>query len=307
MDHQRRQAHLHLHAPRRPQVARRPAGEGCRLRRLAEALDGARRDGAGVPGRHRRDEGHGRQDFHDRPQEALRAAAGRAGEALQQYALHDARARRQHRSQHADHRDHRLGSVQVREGGVGARRQGRLREEHGLCAAQGAAELGRRRQGGEGRQGGMGLHPGFPDRRQRAQRRRGRLVGAGAARPGAAPRQEQGRRGRHHRSARQHGGLALQHRAAAVQQREDAPGGADGGGSEGIHGGGRRRSRSTGRPATPSSPAARRCRMPQAPRRSRASATSPRRRSCEGGGLQGREDRGDERPPTSRSSTRRRW
>ncbi len=30
-------------------------------------------------------------------------------------------------------------------------------------------------------------------------------------RPGAAPRQEQGRRGRHHRSAGQHGGFALQH------------------------------------------------------------------------------------------------
>ena len=58
---------------------------------------------------------------------------------------------------------------------------GRLREEHRLCAAQGSAIMGGRRQGGQGRPGRVDLHPGFSDGGRGAQRRRGRLVGAVAA------------------------------------------------------------------------------------------------------------------------------
>ena len=50
---QRRQADLDLRAARRPQVPRRRAGDGGRLRRLAEALGGARCAGQDADGRHR--------------------------------------------------------------------------------------------------------------------------------------------------------------------------------------------------------------------------------------------------------------
>ena len=81
------------------------------------------------------------------------------------------------------HRADRLGPVQVRQGGMGAGQQGRLREEHRLRAAQGAAVVGGRRQGRQGRSRRVDLHSGFGHRRGRAQRGRSRLVGADAARP----------------------------------------------------------------------------------------------------------------------------
>ena len=90
----------------------------------------------------------------------------------------------------------RLGAVQVREGRMGAGQQGRLRQEHRLRAAQGAAVVGRRRQGRESRPRRMDLHPRFGDRGRRAERGRSRLVGAAAARSDPAAAQEQG----HHAS-----------------------------------------------------------------------------------------------------------
>ncbi len=125
-----------------------------------------------------------------------------AGQAIVECALHHAGAHRQDRRVPEHHRRDRLGPVQVREGRMGAGQQGRLREEHRLRAAQGAAVLGRRRQGGEGGSRRVDLHPGFGHRRRGAQRRRGRLVGAAAARSDSAAAQEQGRSRREPRPAR---------------------------------------------------------------------------------------------------------
>ena len=116
------------------------------------------------------------------------------------------------------HRIDRLRSVQVREGGMGAGQQGRLRQEHRLRAAQGGAVVGVRRQGRQGRPRRVDLHPGFGDRRRGAQRRRSRLVAEDAARPGPAAGQEQGHQGREHRSAGLDGHDPLQPAASAVQQ-----------------------------------------------------------------------------------------
>ena len=79
----------------------------------------------------------------------------------------------------------RLRSVQVRAGGIPARREGGLRKEHRLRAAQGAAELDLRRQGGEGRSRRMDHDAGCADRGERAAVGRYRLHGESAVRPAA--------------------------------------------------------------------------------------------------------------------------
>ncbi len=104
--------------------------------------------------------------------------------------------------------------------------QGRLREEHRLRAAQGAAVLGRRRQSGESRSRRVDLHPRFGHGRRGAQRGRGRLVGAAAARSHSGAAQQQGRARREHRSARLDRHPPLQLPEPAVQQPEDARGAA---------------------------------------------------------------------------------
>ena len=81
--------------------------------------------------------------------------------------------------------------------------QGGLRQEHRLRAAQGAAELCRRRQGRQGRPRRVALHPRYGDRGGGAQRRRGRLVRAAAGRPPAGACRQQGRHGHDRRPARQ--------------------------------------------------------------------------------------------------------
>ncbi len=128
------------------------------------------------------------------------------------------------------------------------------------------AELGRRRQGRQGRPRRVALHPGRGHRRRGAQQP-ARSTGGEQVPPDLIPvlAQQQGRHGREHRSARLDRRAALQPPAAAVQQREDAPGRAGPGRPEGLRD---RRSpaiRRTGKPARRSSPAARRWRAKPAP------------------------------------------
>ena len=77
----------------------------------------------------------------------------------------------------ADPRADRLRPVQVRAGRIPARREGGLREEQGLRAAQGAGELDLRRQGGQGRSRRMDHDAGRADRGERAAVRRHRFHG----------------------------------------------------------------------------------------------------------------------------------
>jgi hypothetical protein len=81
----------------------------------------------------------------------------------------------------AGHRDGGVGPVQICQGRVRTRPPCGVREEHRLCAAPGAAELGLGRQGGQGRPGRMALHSRRNDQGRRAQCRRGGLVGEPAA------------------------------------------------------------------------------------------------------------------------------
>ena len=86
----------------------------------------------------------------------------------------------------------RLRPVQVRAGRIPARREGGLREEHGLRAAQGAGELDLGRQGGQGRPRRMDHDAGCADRGERAAVRRHRLHGEPAVRHAAGAGSQQG-------------------------------------------------------------------------------------------------------------------
>src|SRR4051794_32963878 len=146
-----RQADLDLHPARRARLARRQAGDGGGLHRLAQALGRPRHHGTEAAVVRRRLRGAGRKDHPDDPEGALWARAPHARQARRQRAGHDAEARRRHRSQPADHRLHRLGAVHVQERGLEGRREGRLRQEREIQAALGPALRPRRSQGGEGR------------------------------------------------------------------------------------------------------------------------------------------------------------
>ncbi len=74
---------------------------------------------------------------------------------------HHARADREDRRLQEHRGPDRLRAVQDGEGGVGARQQGGLRQEHRLRPAEGAAVVGLGRQGREGRPRGVDLYPGF--------------------------------------------------------------------------------------------------------------------------------------------------
>ena len=186
---ERRRAHLHLHAARRAQVPRRPAGALGRLHRLDRALGQARR--ARPEARRSRPTSWTAVDDKTftlklkKPFPLTLEALGKPSSNVP--FIMPERIAKTDPFENIDDAD-RLGSVQVREGRVGARQQGGLRQEHRLRAAQGAAVLGRRRQGRQGRPRRVDLHPGFGHRRRCAQRRRGRLVGAAAARPDPAAR-----------------------------------------------------------------------------------------------------------------------
>jgi peptide/nickel transport system substrate-binding protein len=110
------------------------------------------------------------------------ARARSAREAVVERAVHHARAHRQDRRVDEHHRADRLGPFKFVKGGVGAREQGRLREEHRLRAAQGAAVVGGGRQSRRRSTASSGSTSRTRHGRGRAQRRRSRLVGADAAR-----------------------------------------------------------------------------------------------------------------------------
>ncbi len=88
------------------------------------------------------------------------------------------------------------------QGRIPARREGGLREEHRLRAAQGAAELDLRRQGGEGRSRRMDHDAGCADRGERAAVRRHRFHGKSAVRHAAGAGGQQGPEGRDAEQAR---------------------------------------------------------------------------------------------------------
>ena len=219
---------LHLHAARRAQVPRRPAG----ARRptaspRSSAGPSATRSARSSPKRTDVVDRGRRQDLHAQAEEAVPAARSRRSAKPSSnvpFIMPERIAKTDAVQEHR--RCDRLGPVQVREGRVGAGQQGRLREEHRLRAAQGSAVVGRRRQGGQGRPRRVDLHPRLGDRRRGAQRGRGRLVGAAAAGPDPAARAEQGHHGQEHRPAGLDGHDPLQLPASAVQQPEDAPGAA---------------------------------------------------------------------------------
>ena len=75
VDGQRRQAYLDLHAARRARVARRRAGDGRGLRRLAEALERARRHGPEADELRGRAQGLRRQDLRHEAEGAVRPGA----------------------------------------------------------------------------------------------------------------------------------------------------------------------------------------------------------------------------------------
>ena len=102
----------------------------------------------------------------------------------------------------ADPGTDRIRSVQVRAGRIPARREGGVREEQGLCAAQGTAELDLRRQGGEGRSRRMDHDGGRADRGERAAIRRHRFHGNSVVRYSAGAGRQSGHQGRDPEQAR---------------------------------------------------------------------------------------------------------
>ena len=168
-----RQAHLDLHPARRARMARRPAGDGRRLRRLDQALGRQGFDGPEADGRRRRALRARRQDDQDGAEGALRPGAEFARQGGGERRLHDAQARRRDRSQHPDHRRHRLGPVHLQEGRMEGRREGGLRRNPSTSRAT-SRPRARRRQDRQGRPGRMDHHPRPADPGERADRRRDR-------------------------------------------------------------------------------------------------------------------------------------
>ncbi len=121
--------------------ARRRAGDGGRLRRLAQALGRQGHDGPEADVLRGRPVGAGRQDDQDGAEGALRAGAEHAGQAGPNVPFMMPARIAEHRSQHADHRCHRLRPLHLQEGRVEARREGGLRQEPELQAAR-RARLG---------------------------------------------------------------------------------------------------------------------------------------------------------------------
>ena len=124
VDFERRQAHLHLHAARGPEVPRRSGGALGGLHRFDRALGEARCARPAACRTDREVDGRRRQNLHADAEAAVCAHARCARQAVLQRALHHAGARRQDRRVRAGQGNHRLGSLQVRERGMGARQQG---------------------------------------------------------------------------------------------------------------------------------------------------------------------------------------
>ena len=236
-----RQAHLYLHAARRPCLARRRAGHSGGLRRLDQALG---REGFARPEGdelRRHDDGRRREDLHGQAEGADRPAHLRARQALLERAVHDAEARRRNRSEHADLRFHRLRPVRVQARRMEARRQGRLREVRQVQAALRAGLRARGRQGGQGRPRRVARDLRSAAGDQRAARGRDRLHRVALARPPPAGEGGQERQAGRMEPARQPVHLPPEPPASAVQQSEDPSGALVRLQSEGLPRGGDRR------------------------------------------------------------------
>ena len=140
---QRRQPDLHLHAARRPAVARRRAGHVRGRDRLDRALGPEGQHGPAADVLRRQHEGRGRQNLRDAAQGALRPRAAVARQAELERAVHDAQAHRRDAGRRADLGVRRLRPVRVRARRVGARQQGGVHEVRGLQAAQTSRRPGR--------------------------------------------------------------------------------------------------------------------------------------------------------------------
>ena len=131
-----RQADLDLHPARWPGMARRQAGDGRGLRRLHQALGRQGFDGPEAPGRGDRAQRARRQDHQDGAEAALWHGAGIARQVELERALHDAQGGGGRRCQHPDHRIDRLRPLHLQEGRVEGGREGGLRQEPQVQAAQ---------------------------------------------------------------------------------------------------------------------------------------------------------------------------
>ena len=138
-----RQPDLHLHAARRAEVPRRPAGALGRLHRLDRPLGQARRARPETRRIDRSVDRGQRQDLPAEAEEAVPAHARSAGQAVVERAVHHARARGEDRSVQEHRRRDRFGPVQDGQGGMGSGQQGGVREEQRLRAAQGSRRRGR--------------------------------------------------------------------------------------------------------------------------------------------------------------------
>ncbi len=110
---ERGQEDLHLHAARRPRLARRPAGHRGGLHRLDQALGRARCARSEADDLRRGDDGARCENLRGQAEGADRPVDLRARQAVLERALHDAEARRRDRPEHADLRLHRLRPVRV--------------------------------------------------------------------------------------------------------------------------------------------------------------------------------------------------
>ena len=202
--HHRGQARLYLHAARQAEIPRRLARHQQRRDRLARPLgqEGRRRPAALLLRRQGR--GGRRQDLPHDAQEALRHGAGVARQDQLLGGRHHARPGCGHRPAAAGEGGDRLGSLQVRQGPVGAGQQGRLSQERRLCVAA------QQREGRELRRlqvprrrphrAGVDLRPA--DRHVGAHQRRDRLLREPQHRLLPDPGEGQGREADAHRQAR---------------------------------------------------------------------------------------------------------
>ena len=235
------------------------------------------------------------EDLPHLPARGLRLRAGGARQALLERAVHHAQARRRRPTRQADRGLHRLGPVRLQEGRVQARRQGGLREERQVQAAQGTAL-------GHSPAARSSTSTASSGTSRCATRRRGQR----AASPGEVDIIEQPSLRPAADAAQKDPNIKLvdwnplgnQYMAAsttaqAVRQPEGAPGGAARVHAGALPAGGRSASRSTTSPARRCSPAAR----PRSPTRAASPVEVQHEEgagAAEGLGLRRHADRADE-------------
>ena len=202
VEDQRRQADLHVHVARRPQIPRRRAGARGRLRRLDRTLGEARQ----LRPEARRDRPtHDRGQRQDVPPQANRSRCSTRSANLRRTCRSSCRSvsPRPMPSRRSRIRSARDRSSSSRTSGCRATRSVCVKNTDYVPRKE-PPFVRCRRQGRQGRSGRVALHPRCRHRRGGTQRRRSRLVGAAAAGPDPGAGAQQGRQGRRHRSARQH-------------------------------------------------------------------------------------------------------